>query len=88
MNVKISCKDRYIINFLSTGAVEFIGDFEENEGKNLMHVNAPAIMFPYLRSFVSFLSSSLGTIVAPLVIPPQIFQETLPERLTEQHISL
>ena len=60
-----------------------IGSFELNdvEDENLRHsfvnMNAPAIMFPYIRSFISTLTSSLGNVTGTLNIPPQFFKGEL-----------
>jgi preprotein translocase subunit SecB len=45
--------------------------------EDLIHGNATAIMFPYLRAFVSILSANCGQVLPALVIPPQFFQGTL-----------
>lgn len=44
---------------------------------DLVHGNATAIMFPYLRAFVSVLSANCGQVLPTLVVPPQFFQGTL-----------
>lgn len=58
---------------------KFILNIEaEDEHKNIfMHQNAPAIMFPYVRSFISTLTSNLGSITGTVIIPPQVFKGTI-----------
>jgi len=40
-------------------------------------------MFPYVRSFITTLTSNLGDVTGSLVIPTQFFQGDLPEFTTE-----
>ncbi|MFA9211070.1 MAG: hypothetical protein ACEQR5_04550 [Moraxellaceae bacterium] len=44
---------------------------------DLVHGNATAIMFPYLRAFVSVLSANCGQMLPTLIVPPQFFQGKL-----------
>ena len=67
-----------------------IGNFELNvEDEKLrttfVNMNAPAIMFPYIRSFISTLTSNLGDVTGTLNIPPQFFKGNLPI-LTDEDI--
>ncbi len=63
-----------------------IGNFEFDKNcdnpdlkKAFVNANAPAIMFPYIRSFVTNLTSNLGNVTGPIIIPTQFFQGDLPE---------
>jgi preprotein translocase subunit SecB len=38
-----------------------------------MNINAPAIMFPYIRAFISNLTSNLGNIIQTITLPPYFF---------------
>ncbi len=38
-----------------------------------MHINAPAIMFPYVRAFLSTITSSFGKATGTIIIPAQTF---------------
>ena len=55
-------------------------DLIENENikEQLIHTNAPAIVFPYLRSFISMFTSNLGTIPS-LTLPTHFFKGKLEE---------
>lgn len=61
------------------GDFEFGADISEAEQKALINVNAPAVMFPYFRSFVSTLTSNCGASIPRIIIPPQLFQGVLEE---------
>ena len=47
--------------------------------RNFINVNAPAIMFPYMRSFISMLTSNVGGSIPVIVLPPQFFQGEIEE---------
>lgn len=49
---------------------------DDNIKQQLIHTNAPAIVFPYLRSFISMFTSNLGTIPT-LTLPTQFFKGDL-----------
>ena len=68
-----------------------IGTFELSKAihgeikHSFVNVNAPAIMFTYLRSFISTLTSNLGNIIVTLNIPPQFFKGELEEIVPEDN---
>jgi preprotein translocase subunit SecB len=53
------------------GAFILDKDPEAGELKRLRHINCPAIIFPYLREFVSNMTSRAG--LEPLYLPPVNF---------------
>lgn len=80
MEVKLTCEGSF--NLILNAVGEFYFDqsvIDEKLKKSFVNVNAPAIMFPYVRSFVSTLTSNLGGVLAPLVIPTQFFHGELEE---------
>lgn len=64
---------------VALGTFELKGDFDEKTKKSFVNINAPAIMFPYLRSFISTLTSNLGNVTGTLTIPTQFFKGELEE---------
>ncbi len=50
---------------------------DDEKKKNFINANAPAIMFPYIRAFVTTLTSNIGLGMAPIVIPPHFFKGAL-----------
>lgn len=58
-----------------------IEDSESNEDvrKILVNANAPAIMFPYMRAFISTFTTNLGRAIAPTILPTQFFKGDIPE---------
>lgn len=65
--------------------ISAIGNFELDSELNdelrtiFVNSNAPAIMFPYIRSFITTLTANLGNVVGPLLIPTQFFKGDLEE---------
>lgn len=55
------------INVVTDGFFEFDSDLDESDKKTFFNVNAPAILFPYIRAYVTALTSLSG--VPPVVMP-------------------
>ncbi len=80
MEVRLTCEGSF--NLILNAVGEFYFDHgvtDEKLKKSFVNVNAPAIMFPYVRSFVSTLTSNLGGVLTSLVIPTQFFHGELEE---------
>lgn len=76
--VTISVEDTFRIFIVAIGNFE-LNDVEADDlRKSFINLNAPAIMFPYIRSFISTLTSNLGNVTGTLNIPPQFFKGELP----------
>lgn len=80
MDVSVQCEGFFYLNLVGIGIFEFDKEFKDDKlKKTFVNANAPAIMFPYVRSFVTTLTTNLGNVTGPLVIPTQFFQGDLPE---------
>jgi len=80
MNVSVACKGFFELNVVGIGTFGIKGELsDESLKKNFINSNAPAIMFPYVRSFITTLTSNLGNVTGSLTIPTQFFQGNLPE---------
>ena len=80
MEVSIVCDGFFSLRLDALGNFEFDCEFNDPELKKVfVNANAPAIMFPYVRSFVSTLSVNLGNVTGPLIIPTQFFHGELEE---------
>lgn len=79
-DVKLFVEEVFLLKLRAIGYFEMSEDLIENENiKNqLIHTNAPAIVFPYLRSFISMFTSNLGTLPA-ITIPTHFFDGKLEE---------
>lgn len=80
--VNVSVKDTFNLFIVAIGSFE-LNDVEDEKMKNnFININAPAIMFPYIRSFISTLTSNLGNVTGTLNIPPQFFKGEI-KKITE-----
>lgn len=79
-DVKLAVENVFSLELRAVGYFEMSEELVENENikDQLIHTNAPAIVFPYLRSFISMFTSNLGTIPT-LTLPTQFFKGKLEE---------
>jgi preprotein translocase subunit SecB len=79
-DVNLSVDDVFTLHLKAVGYFEISEELLENENikEQLINTNAPAIVFPYLRSFISMFTSNLGTIPT-LTLPTQFFKGKLEE---------
>lgn len=84
--IKLSSNNFFDIFLISVGTFELKADVEQSLKKVFVNSNAPAIMFPYIRAFISTLTTNLGNVTGPLIIPTQFFKGELEEiqQITEQ----
>ncbi|RRJ86899.1 hypothetical protein EG240_15710 [Paenimyroides tangerinum] len=76
--VQVSVENTFNIFIIAIGNFQFNNVDDEKLRRNFVNLNAPAIMFPYIRSFISTLTSNLGNVTGTLNIPPQFFKGELP----------
>lgn len=76
--VELSVPDNFNISIIAVGSFEIKNVEDEKIRHNIININAPAIMFPYIRSFISTFTSNLGSVTGTLTIPPQFFKGELP----------
>lgn len=77
--INLSCENYFELSIVSVGTFELKTDVDVNLKKSFVNNNAPAIMFPYLRAFISTLTSNIGNVTSPLIIPTQFFKGELEE---------
>ena len=75
--VHIFAEEVFDLFIVAIGTFELKNIEDEKLRHNFITINAPAIMFPYIRSFVSTLTSNLGNVIGTLNIPPQLFKGEL-----------
>lgn len=80
MEINLTCKDFFTLQVMAIGIFEFSNKVEEEDQKRaFINTNAPAIMFPYVRAFISTLTAAMGRSTAPIILPPQFFAGELEE---------
>ncbi len=78
ITLKVDGYFRLFVSGLGNFSVEVADETATPEMiQKYIDVNAPAIMFPYMRSFISTFTANCGQSIPTLVIPPQFFQGTL-----------
>lgn len=86
MDVRVSSENHFDLSILSIGAFAVNTDITDDIKKQLINVNAPAIMFPYIRSFINTLTANLGSVTGAITLPPRFFRGML-EELTEKELT-
>ena len=78
--VDLSVPDLFKLNLRSVGYFELSQEVLGNPNikEQLVNTNAPAIVFPYIRSFISMFTANLGTIPS-LTVPTHFFKGKLEE---------
>lgn len=80
MDIRVSSEDYFTLKLIAVGSFEFSKEVVDTIMRdNLASLNAPAIMFPYVRSFISTFTSNIGTHILPLTIPAQFFKGKIEE---------
>jgi preprotein translocase subunit SecB len=79
MNVSLKVAGFFNIELIGIGNFEFEKELDNVSRKSLVNTNAPAIMFPYIRSFITTFTANLGTPTGSLVIPVYFFDGDLEE---------
>jgi len=77
MEVNIRVEKYFNLEVAAVGYFELNGEITPEIKLNFINTNAPAIMFPYLRSFISTFTSNIGINSGTLIIPPQFFSGNL-----------
>jgi len=85
MDVHILAKEYFNISLIALGTFELNADPSDDPSlkKRFININAPAIMFPYIRSFVTTFTASLGNITGAVIIPTKFFKGDLEEIIVE-----
>jgi preprotein translocase subunit SecB len=74
MEVNLESDNFFKIDVSLSGNFILNMEAEDEHKKIFMHTNAPAILFPYVRSFISTLTANLGSPTGTIIIPPQVFK--------------
>jgi preprotein translocase subunit SecB len=80
MHVRLSAEGYFELKIVGIGTFEIIAeDITDKERKMLVNANAPAIVFPYIRSLIATLTSNIGNVITPILLPPRFFKGELEE---------
>lgn len=79
MEVNLFAENYFELRFIAVGNFELNKELDEELKKNFIDINAPAIMYPYVRSFITTISSQMGNSLHTINIPIQFFRGELEE---------
>jgi preprotein translocase subunit SecB len=79
MDIKIVDARYFELSLRAVGKFEVSEELTEELKKTFINSNSPAIMFPYVRAFVTTLTSNLGKTIGTLWLPTQFFTGNLEE---------
>jgi len=81
--VTLTAKEYFELKLKAVGHFSFEKNIEDAVKKSFVNANAPAIMFPYIRSFITTFSSNLGNATGAILLPPHFFSGQLEEIIQE-----
>lgn len=85
MHVEIFAEDHFSLSITAVGLFELSQEDVTDEIRNsFINENSPAIVFPYVRAFISSLTSNLGRVTTPIVLPTRFFKGKLEEAQSEE----
>jgi len=79
MDIELKDERFFDLSIRAIGNFELDKNINEELRKTFINSNAPAIMFPYIRSFITTLTANMGNVIGPLFIPTQFFKGELEE---------
>lgn len=77
--VSLSAEGYFDLFVVAVGTFQLDFSIDDTTKKQFVNTNAPAIMFPYVRSFIATLTTNLGNVTGTMHIPPQFFNGDLEE---------
>ena len=77
MEVIVSVENVMHLSLRAIGTFETSSDIDETTKEGFINSNSVAIMFPYVRAFISTLTANVGGINGSVVLPPQFFKGKL-----------
>lgn len=79
MDIELKDERYFELALRAVGNFELESELNNDLRKVFVNSNAPAIMFPYVRSFITTITSNMGDVTGTLVIPTQFFKGELDE---------
>lgn len=88
MTVDLSAEDYFNLSVIGVGSFEITDpEIDAKTRKSFINANSTAIMFPYVRSFISTLTSNIGTVLSPIILPTRFFKGDIEELVDESNPS-
>ncbi len=83
MDINLKTTNCFELFLRAVGNFELDSEISPELKKTFINSNALAIMFPYVRSFITTFSSNLGNVTGSIIIPTQFFNGELEEMIIE-----
>lgn len=84
MQVDLSVDQYFSLSVTGVGLFELTEEEVSPEvRKNFINANSTAIMFPYVRAFISTITANLGNVTTPIILPTRFFKGDLEETAQE-----
>jgi preprotein translocase subunit SecB len=84
LKIKLTLKDVFDLEVSGVGNFALSEVVKQEDRPKYINANAVAIMFPFMRSFISTFSLNCGNILGNIIIPVQFFQGELKEITAEE----
>lgn len=85
MNVDLVGENHFTLNVIGIGFFELSEtDVDEETRKSFINANSTAIMFPYVRAFISTITGNLGNVMNRILLPVRFFKGDLKEMEDEE----
>lgn len=89
MDVHLSKESYFSLQITAIGSFRLSKeDVTEDQRKSFINANSTAIMFPYVRAFISMLTSNLGNVTKPIVLPTRFFKGDYIEQTETEYPSV
>lgn len=79
MDITLEAEKCFELRVLGVGNFKVNTEITPEIKKKFVNANAVAIMFPYIRSFITTFTANLGKVTGTLIIPTQFFKGDLEE---------
>lgn len=79
VSVNVSSDSYFDISLVAVAQFTIDRRLKPEIQKHLINLNSPAIVFPYIRSYISTLTANSGKAVNAVIIPTQFFKGELTE---------
>ena len=80
MHAELSFENHFYLKVVGIGTFELSREnITEDERKKFVNANATAIVFPYMRSLIATITSNVGNVITPVLLPPRFFKGELEE---------
>ena len=75
MDIELNAVESFNLKITAIGTFQLSqNDVSDEIRRAFINANSTAIMFPYVRSFITTLTSNLGRVTTPIILPTRFFK--------------